>query len=153
MTTSTEEYPLASIDLDAFRRDGYAVVRQLFSPEQAEEIRDSTIELVERLEREGDAVRRRGALYPKGDMLTYESLRRVLLDPRLIGAVREVLGGDPVFWGESSIPVGDFEGGARAWHTDAYQTPVTEGAVWALSPGHSGPQRRIDARRRVAPQG
>ena len=124
---------MGSIDLNAFYRNGYAVLPQLFSSEEAEQMRDSIVELIGTLDREGAATRRDGnVVSPKGDMLTYEPLRRILLDPRLIGAVREVLGGDPVFWGESGVNVGDGYGGARAWHTDAYETPVTKGSRYPL---------------------
>ncbi len=127
---------MAKIDRDAFYRDGYAVVRGLFSPNEAEEIRESTIELLERLDREGAAARTEGPqgvrLATKGDMLTYESLRRVLLDPRLIAAVKDVLGDDPVYWGESAVNVGDAGGGARGWHTDSYDTVVTKGPKYPL---------------------
>ena len=36
----------STIDIDAFLRDGYAVVPELFSPAEAEEMRQATIEEV-----------------------------------------------------------------------------------------------------------
>lgn len=128
---SNTEGPVSQFDRDAFLRDGYAVIPQVFTREEAEEIRNRTIELVEELDREGKAAavetdrgRRVGT---RGDMLSYEPLRSVLLDPKLVGAVAEVLGGDPLFWGESGVWVGN-SGSALAWHTDVYDAYVTQGA-------------------------
>lgn len=124
-----------TIDTAAFRRDGYAVVRGLFSPDEAEQIRREAIDEVRDLEQEGRAWVEEGesgrAVHPAGDMLTYPALRRVLLDERLVGVVSQVLGGRPSYWGESSVVVGSY-GGARAWHTDAYATPVTQGPRYPL---------------------
>ena len=121
-------------NLNSFRAKGYMVVRGLFSPAEAEEIRQSVIDEVQRQVSTGEAWVEDGkdgrALHPRGDMLTYEPLRRVLLDPRLLGVVGDVLGGTPAYWGESSVVVGAF--GARAWHTDAYHTPVTRGMNYPL---------------------
>jgi hypothetical protein len=135
--TSELREPLvcAKVDIDTFLEKGYAVVPQLFSPEEAEEIRRATIEETERLDRAGEAASVEGPkgrmIGPRGDMLTYEAFRRVLLDSRLVGVIREVLGDDPVFWGESGVWVGN-SGTAHAWHTDAYETPVTKGPRYPL---------------------
>lgn len=122
--------------MDAFLRDGYAIVPQLFSPDEAEAIRAATIAEVEALASSGDAVvaERDGEqrLSPRGDMLSYVSLRRVLLDPRLIAVATEVLGGTPYYWGESGVNVGALRGASRGWHTDADTTPVTHGARFPL---------------------
>jgi hypothetical protein len=123
------------LDVDKFRKRGYAVVRGVFDRDEAEAIRQSVVDEVDSLHKRGEAVVEEGtggrALHPPGDMLTYESLRRVLLDRRLIGVVREALGDTPAYWGESSVVVGSF-GGARAWHTDAYHTPVSQGRVYPM---------------------
>lgn len=125
----------SAIDIDAFVRDGYAVVRELFSPTEAEEMRQATIEEVESRDREGTALSDTGSsgrrVYLPGDMLTYEPLRRILLDRRLIEVARQVLGEEPCYWGESGIYVGA-HGGARGWHTDANTTPVTHGPRFPL---------------------
>ncbi len=124
-----------SIDVAEFRAKGYAVIHGVFPRDEAEQIRNETIELASRIDAAGEAWIEEGsdgrAIHPQADMLTYEPLRRVLLDARLLGAVREILGGDPSYWGESSVVVGSW-GGARAWHTDAYDTPVTHGPRYPL---------------------
>jgi ectoine hydroxylase-related dioxygenase (phytanoyl-CoA dioxygenase family) len=117
------------------RGEGYTIVRALFEPEEAEQIRQSVIDLLTELDGRGEAVVEEGtagqALHPPADMLTYEPLRKVLLDQRLIAAVTELLGDTPAYWGESSVVVGSY-GGARAWHTDAYNTPVSRGLAYPL---------------------
>lgn len=127
---------MSDVDMGAFLRDGFAIIRGLFTPDEAEAIRGATIQEVERLAETGEATITDGAgdrrISPRGDMLTYEPLRGVLLDPRLIGAVSEVLGDQPCFWGESAVSIGALGGGARAWHTDAYDTPVTKGPRYPL---------------------
>lgn len=127
---------MGHVDIDAFLRDGYAVVPRLFSPGEAETIREETIAEVERLAEAGDAVvaEQNGdrRISPRGDMLTYEPLRKVLLDPRVVEVAREVLGDTPRYWGESGVNVGALHGAARGWHTDASTTPVTSGPRFPL---------------------
>ena len=123
------------VNLEEFRRDGFAVVRGVFSPDEAEAIRRDAIGEIERLEPLGLTWADEGpigkAKHPLGDMLTFEPFRRVLLHKRLLAVVGQVLGGTPAFWGESSVVVGSF-GGARAWHTDAYHTNVSKGPVYPM---------------------
>jgi hypothetical protein len=126
---------MSGLDRESFQRRGYAIARNVFDRDEAETIRQGVIEQVEALNAKGEAVVDQGsagrALHPPADMLTYEPLRRILLDQRLIGVVADALGGTPAYWGESSVVVGAF-GGARAWHTDAYETPVTTGRDYPM---------------------
>jgi hypothetical protein len=126
---------VSGLDLETFHRKGYALARRVFERDEAEAIRQQVVDQIEALEAKGEAVVDEGdagrALHPPADMLTYEPLRRILLDPRLVGVVADALGGTPAYWGESSVVVGAF-GGARAWHTDAYETPVTTGRDYPM---------------------
>ena len=126
---------MSSIDVEAFQRKGYAVV-PLFSADEAEAMRQQIVDEVERHSRDGTALSAQGPAglreYLPGDALTYEPLRRVMLDRRIIEAVTQVLGGQPVYWGECGVAVGTQGGGARSWHTDAYDTPTTYGPDYPL---------------------
>ena len=101
-------------------RRGYTVVEQLFSVDKIERLRKVAIDTLAEHERDGRA----GAdLGPEGtirgaggDLLGVPSLRPVLLDPRLLQVVRDLLGGQPYYFGDSSLRVG--KNGARAWHRD-----------------------------------
>ncbi|HLL92496.1 MAG TPA: hypothetical protein VK252_06105, partial [Solirubrobacteraceae bacterium] len=50
------------------------------------------------------------------DLLSVPSLRRVLLDARLLEVIEQLLGGRPCYFGDSSVRVG--KNGSRAWHRD-----------------------------------
>jgi hypothetical protein len=50
------------------------------------------------------------------DLLSIPSLRSVLLDPRLLDVIGQLLGDKPCYFGDSSIRIG--RNGARAWHRD-----------------------------------
>jgi hypothetical protein len=119
-TSSTELSPPPSVDREAFRRRGYTIVEQLFSAEEIERLRGVAIGTLTEHECEGRAgadpgpegtIRGAG-----GDLLSVPSLRPVLLDPRLLRVVRDLLGGQPNYFGDSSLRVG--KNGARAWHRD-----------------------------------
>lgn len=115
-----------SIDLDAFRRRGYAVVPQVFTAGEAEEIRGAAVSTAERIDREeGELVKGPGWRRPRGDLLTHDALRRVLLDSRILDIVRRILGDTPVYWGESSVWVGADTRGPGGWHRDARHQWVT----------------------------
>lgn len=104
----------------AFRKRGYNVVRQLFDAQEVQQLRGIAQETVAEAEREGRAVSysgREGAFHGcPGDLLSMPSVRHVLLDRRLLRVVRELLGDQPVYFGDSSLRIG--KNGVRGWHRD-----------------------------------
>ncbi len=121
MSTVTKQVPsFPGIDREAFHRCGYAVVEELFGVDEIEQLRDIVLDTLAEYERDG-----RGSTDPgregtirgaQGDLLSIPALRHVLLDPRILRVVRELLGGAPCYFGDSSVRVG--KNGARGWHRD-----------------------------------
>ena len=94
------EQAVASIDVDDFWTKGYTIIRGFYTPEEIAEFRKGAY-----------ASRGRG-----GDLLANPMLRHVLLDPRLIGVARTLLGTDDiVYTGDSSFTI---NGTQRGWHKD-----------------------------------
>lgn len=112
--------PFTGLDAAAFRKRGYNVVRQLFDAQEVQHLRQIAQETVAQAEREGRAGSSAGSEGTfhggPGDLLSMPSVRYVLLDPRVLRVVRELLGGQPVYFGDSSLRIG--KNGARGWHRD-----------------------------------
>ena len=112
--------PLPGADPVAFREQGYTVVRQLFDAEEVAQLRTIALESLAELERQGRMATDPGAegtiRMGGGDLLSNHQLRHVLLDPRVLGVVERLLGGAPVYFGDSSFRVG--KNGVRGWHRD-----------------------------------
>ncbi|HYM45629.1 MAG TPA: phytanoyl-CoA dioxygenase family protein [Solirubrobacteraceae bacterium] len=119
-TASKQASSLPGVDREAFRRRGYTIVEQLFGAEEVEQLREVVLDTLAEYERDGRAGTdpgREGTIRGvDGDLLSIPSLRHVLLDPRLLRVVRELLGGSPDYFGDSSVRVG--RNGARGWHRD-----------------------------------
>jgi len=119
-TTSRHTTSLPPLDPSAFRKRGYTVARGLLSTEEVGQLRATAREAVAQAEREGrvshdpgsEGTIRSGA----GDLLSFPSLRHVPLDPRVLGVAGRLLGGEPVYFGDSSFRVG--KNGVRGWHRD-----------------------------------
>jgi hypothetical protein len=109
-----------SVDRDRFWQRGYAVVKRLFEPSEVEILRDEVASAMIDLERRGLKVTDPGpegvAYYARCDVLSIPKVRHVLLDKRLIAVIRELLGGQPTYFGESVLRAGTH--GGRAWHRD-----------------------------------
>lgn len=111
---------LTHLDRKDFRARGYTVVRGLFAPEEIARLRVIAQDTIAQGEREGrvasgpgkEGTIRSGA----GDLLSIPSLRHVLLDPRLLEVVGELLGCQPQYFGDSSFRIG--KNGVRGWHRD-----------------------------------
>ncbi|MFI5009042.1 MAG: phytanoyl-CoA dioxygenase family protein [Solirubrobacterales bacterium] len=116
----------------AFQERGYTVVRQIFDPQEMTRLREVILELIAKQESEGrvamdpgpEGTTRKG----DGDLLSNPELRHVVLDRRLIGAVGDLLGGQPTYFGESSFQVGN--NGWREWHRDKVGRRWTGGPDW-----------------------
>src|SRR3954462_4462530 len=55
------------------------------------------------------------AIFAKGDILSKDELRYTVLDDRILHLVKTVLGGNPVYWGDSNYHFGV---GFRGFHRD-----------------------------------
>jgi hypothetical protein len=108
------------VDPATFRERGYTVVRGLFSAEEVKRLRAIALETAAEAEREGRLATQTGkegtTRARGGDLLSMPSLRHVLLDPRVVGVMSQLIGGEPVYFGDSSFRVGKC--GLRGWHRD-----------------------------------
>jgi hypothetical protein len=112
---------LPSVDPDALRKRGYAIVRRVFDAEEIGSLRTAARETIADMEREGRTRtfpgREGTALGGDGDLLDMPRLRHVLYDPRMVSVVQRLLGGPPVYFGDSTFRVG--KSGIRGWHRDS----------------------------------
>jgi len=110
----------AGLDPVAFRKRGYNVVRQLLTAQEVRDLRRTAQDIVDEAEHEaraGSGARQEDTVRAgPGDLLSMPSVRHVLLDPRLLEVVRELLAGEPVYFGDSSLRIGKSD--QRAWHRD-----------------------------------
>lgn len=119
-----------NVDADAFSRDGYTVVRNVFSAEEIGDLRRRTFAQV-------DLDRSQGRLYThpylpfkygKGDLLSKPLLQDVILDDRIIGIARQLLPRGPlVYFGDSVYNIGM---GARGFHRDNIDQGNMAGPDW-----------------------
>jgi hypothetical protein len=124
---------LPSVDRERFRAQGYTVVRRLLPDDEVAQLRATAGELVAERERGGPIDGERGPegmiRGAQGDLLSNPALRHVLLDPRLLRVIGELLGGEPVYFGDSSMRLG--KNGVRAWHRDnVNRRRILGGADW-----------------------
>jgi hypothetical protein len=111
--------PLPDVDPDALRKMGYVVVRGVFDAAEVTRLRTDAMDAVAELEREGRVgfqTGREGTARGGGDLLGIPRLHHVLYDPRLMHLVARLLGGRPVYFGDSTLRVG--KSGLRGWHRD-----------------------------------
>jgi hypothetical protein len=96
------------------------VVEGLFSAHEVQQLRTRVREAVAAAEREDRIAIESGPegsiRVCAGDLLSNPRLRSVLLDERLQAVVRELLGGQPQYFGDSSARIGRY--GMRGWHRD-----------------------------------
>lgn len=135
MSTVLDQQPTSfpGVDRDQFRARGYAVVKRLFAPEEIEALRVEAAHAMTQLESEGLAERDAGpegvVRYSRCDVLSIPEVRHVLLDPRLVAVIGELLGSRPTYFGESVLRIGTH--GGRAWHRDnADRTKRLGGLDW-----------------------
>jgi hypothetical protein len=114
----TKTFKVASSDVATYRRDGYVIIRNVFSRHEIDEMRRHTLLQVEEHRRQGllrtDVAKGFFAAYP--DMLTSPHLRYIVLDERILTIAGDLLAPQPfVYFGFSSYSVGF---NRRGWHRD-----------------------------------
>jgi hypothetical protein len=116
----------------AFQERGYTVVRQIFEPVEMAHLREAVLGVIAKQEEQGriglDAGAEGTIRGGSGDLLSNPELRHVLLDPRLIATIGELLGGKPTYFGDSSFRVGN--NGVRGWHRDKVGRRWRGGSDW-----------------------
>src|SRR5947209_3238764 len=91
--TNTLEQTNHQIDfsVDSYRENGYALIRDVFSRDEIEELRKNVFASADH----------------KGDLMSNPLLRKVVLDDRVLSIARKILGGTPVYFTDSTCMLGD----------------------------------------------
>jgi len=120
------------IDKAAFERDGYVVVKNVFSADEIKQLREEAykqyeIDKQKKLDFQLPNLPTK-AKYSKGDLLSKELLRHALLDDRMLKIARTILGGEKlIYFGDSSYQIGT---GLRGFHRDNIDRTDLTGPDW-----------------------
>ena len=103
---------IETLDVDTFWKDGYAVLPQVYTPQEIQEFREAAY-----------ASRDLG-----GDLLANPRLRGVLTDGRLVSVARRLLSTDDILYcGDSSVTI---NGTQRGFHKDNTDRKDKNGPDW-----------------------
>jgi hypothetical protein len=120
-----------NIDKSFFNENGFLIIRNVFSEKEVEDLRNTVSESLEEDLKLGRAVHEnkghKDVYYTVGDLLI-KPLSKLLLDARILQIATEVLGGQPVYFGESNYQVGV---GDRGFHRDSVDRVYPVGPEWA----------------------
>ena len=121
-----------TIDKAGFDKDGYTLIKSVFTPEEIENIRKLVYEQFELDTKNGLTFQLphlpTKARYANGDILSKEKLRHILLDDRILAIVKKVLGSDDIiYFGDSSYQIGK---GLRGFHRDSIDRTNLNGPDW-----------------------
>ncbi len=103
------------VDVEKFWRDGFLLIKRAFSPDEIESLREDALAILAEQKAAGLTTTSGSVTHTKGDLLSMERLRKVIVDDRILRVGRELLGNKPVYFGDSSFQVGE---GLRGWHKD-----------------------------------
>ena len=98
---------LPEVNVDKFWKDGYLLIKNVFSAEEIATIRQSA----ETFHQQRDKTRSGGDILSNKDPVIY----RLIFDDRILHAARAILGGELVYFGDSTISYGSHH---RGWHKD-----------------------------------
>jgi hypothetical protein len=120
------------IDKQRFEKDGYLVIKNVFTASEIEQMRKDAYEQYEIDGKKNLAFTLPDipskARYSKGDLLSKELLSRVLLDERILKIARTILGSDDItYFGDSSYQIGT---GLRGFHRDNIDRTDLNGPDW-----------------------
>lgn len=120
------------IDKASFEKDGYLVVKNVFTADEIKKIREEAykqyeIDKQKKLDFQILNMPTK-AKYNKGDLLSKELLRHVVLDDRILKIARTILGSDNlIYFGDSSYQIGT---GLRGFHRDNIDRKDLSGPDW-----------------------
>lgn len=101
------------IDADRFWRDGYLILRGALPPNKVARWREA------------------GLTAKKQDLLSNDELAEAVCEPVLIDAARQILGGDPVYFGDSTAMRGTFAG--CGFHKDCSDRADPKAPDWQVA--------------------
>ena len=106
---------LSPDQLEAFHRDGYTVVRGLFTADEIARLREGAYAAAaEAGMRPEDPASVPGFALP-GDLASHPQLCHLVTDERLVSLAEQLLGAPPVHFRDSAVGIG---GSERGWHKD-----------------------------------
>lgn len=124
---------LPQVDVSAYERDGYVLVKDVFSSEEMARLRSKS----EVLKRNAVAAKHYipdsqypDAVFLAGDLLSKDELQAcdfAIFDRRVLSCVKQILGPDIVYFGDSSIQFGE---GTRGFHKDNVDRSDPNGPDW-----------------------
>jgi len=96
-----------AIDTSKFWKDGYLVIKSVFTKGEIELLRSEVESFSQRIP----------AGQSKGDILSNDNieLSKIVYDPRILSIAQDILGQVPVYFGDSTISIGSHH---RGWHKD-----------------------------------
>jgi len=115
-----------------FQKDGYLLRKKAFTTEEIQTFRKLVYEQYAEDEKNGLTFSltkmKSHAKYAKGDLLSKRLLHTILLDDRVLGLARDVLGSDHlIYFGDSSYQIGT---GLRGFHRDSIDRENLDGPDW-----------------------
>jgi len=107
------------IDKARFDKDGYFLIKNVFTKEEIDQIRKDAYKSFEEDKKKSVYTKfdstLTNATYGKGDMLSKPLMKHLVWDERILQIARVILGGDPVYYGDSNYHFGT---GFRGFHRD-----------------------------------
>lgn len=121
-----------AVNINAFNKDGYFIVKSVFTPQEVKTIREEVYRQFEIDKAKGLTYTlpfwKVNANFVNGDLLSKEILHHVLLDDRILKIAREVLQNDKlVYFGDSSYQIGT---GSNGFHRDNIDRSNLNGPDW-----------------------
>lgn len=113
---------------DQFEQQGYLIIRDVFTPDEVAQLRQSAYEHRDRQQERGLVTQVKQAASVKGDLLSKEGLGWVIYDPRIVAIATDILGDTPTYFGDSTYQVGTGTRGFHRDNLDRYQ--FGQGADW-----------------------
>lgn len=117
---------LSREDVRRFEKEGYLIVRNLFSPQEIQGFR-AQLDALRRNPAKHKRDEKRGTYYFQGSLLNHPVLEDVVFDRRVLGVVRALLGEDAVHFGDSSAQAG---AAGRGFHRDSVNRTNLFGPDW-----------------------
>ncbi|TLZ68376.1 MAG: phytanoyl-CoA dioxygenase family protein [Methanobacteriota archaeon] len=115
---------LSPEDVEKFRRDGYLLIRNLFSADELDSFKDAIFGL-----RANPSLVRssRNSIVFRGSLFNYRVLESVPFDDRILDVARSILGSSFAYFGDSSVQMGQ---GPRGLHRDSTNRVALLGPDW-----------------------
>ncbi len=115
--------PLTTLQIDQFNCDGYLLIKNAFSKEEIEQIRQQVRSVISREPLDQSARYK----ITVGDLAAKPELAHLTFDPRFIEIAKAILGPRLVYFGESNVMIGAL---SRGFHRDNADRNSPEGLDW-----------------------